>query len=142
MDRRSITRVTYVEHHLGRLPLVVFAREGRAFGYWNPFQQTYLDNRWQRVSPILRKARHRSGCTTSDLVSYWILLLPAVSWLCCLRRGRIPVYPLLVFFLTVVITVATAYGETRYRAAAEVPFVILAGVGVEAVLRGGTNSQG
>ena len=41
---------------------------------------------------------------------------------------------MLAFFLTVVITVATAYGETRYRAAAEVPFVILAGVGIEAVL--------
>jgi ABC-type transport system involved in cytochrome c biogenesis permease component len=51
-----------------------------------------------------------------------------------LRRRRIPLYPLLAFVLTVVITVATAYGETRYRAAAEVPLVILAAVGLEALL--------
>jgi 4-amino-4-deoxy-L-arabinose transferase-like glycosyltransferase len=125
--------LTYAEHHLSRLPEVVFAREGRAFGYWNPFQQTYLDNRWQTVSPIL-------GMKTTvwvydlRLVSYWILLLPALGGVVVLRRRRILTYPLLTFFLVVVITVATAYGETRYRAAAEVPLVILAGVGIEAVL--------
>jgi 4-amino-4-deoxy-L-arabinose transferase-like glycosyltransferase len=121
------------ENHLSRLPLVVFAREGRAFGYWNPFQQTYLDNRWQTVAPIF-------GTKTSvwvydlRLVSYWILLLPAIAGCVVLRRRRIPLYPLLAFVLTVVITVATAYGETRYRAAAEVPLVILAAVGLEALL--------
>ena len=130
--------LTYAEHHLGRLPLVVFAREGRAFGYWNPFQQTYLDNQWQRVLPIFGKP---TSVWVYDLrlVSYWILLLPAAAGCVVLRRRRIPLYPLLAFFLTVVITVATAYGETRYRAAAEVPFVILAGVGIEAVL--GRNQQ-
>ncbi|HXA33548.1 MAG TPA: glycosyltransferase family 39 protein [Acidimicrobiales bacterium] len=121
------------EHHLSRLPLVVFAREGRAFGYWNPFQQTYLDNRWQTVAPIF-------GTKTSvwvydlRLVSYWILLIPAIAGCVVLRRRRIPLYPLLSFVLTVAITVAIAYGETRYRAAAEVPLVILAAVGIEAVL--------
>jgi 4-amino-4-deoxy-L-arabinose transferase-like glycosyltransferase len=125
--------VRYVEGHLGRLPLVVFAREGRAFGFWNPFQQTYLDNRWQTVSPIL-------GAKTSvwvydlRLVSFWILLVPAIAGGVALRRRQILVYPLLVFFLTVAITVATAYGETRYRAAAEVPLVILAAVGVDSLL--------
>jgi 4-amino-4-deoxy-L-arabinose transferase-like glycosyltransferase len=125
--------LTYVEHHLARLPVVVFAREGRAFGYWNPFQQTYLDNRWQHVAPILGKP---TSVWVYDLrlVTYWILLLPAIAGCVVLRRRRIPLYPLLAFFLTVVITVATAYGETRYRAAAEVPFVILAGVGIEVVL--------
>ena len=80
--------LTYAEHHLSRLPVVVFAREGRAFGYWNPFQQTYLDNRWQTVSPIL-------GMKTTvwvydlRLVSFWILLLPAIGGVVVLRRRHI-----------------------------------------------------
>jgi 4-amino-4-deoxy-L-arabinose transferase-like glycosyltransferase len=124
---------TYVEGHLSRLPLVVFAREGRAFGFWNPFQQTYLDNRWQTVSPIFGD---KTSVWVYDLrlVSYWILLVPAIAGGVSLRRRRIPLYPLLVFFLSVAITVATAYGETRYRAAAEVPLVILAAVGLDALL--------
>ena len=32
--------VRYAESHLNRLPVVFFAREGRTFGFWNPFQQT------------------------------------------------------------------------------------------------------
>jgi 4-amino-4-deoxy-L-arabinose transferase-like glycosyltransferase len=136
--------LTYAEHHLSRLPLVVFAREGRAFGYWNPFQQTYLDNKWQRISPFFGKP---TSVWVYDLrlVSYWVLLLPALGGCFVLRRRRIPVYPLLAFFLIVAVTVATAYGETRYRAAAEVPFVILAGIGIEAVLpklRRSTNAEG
>ena len=125
--------VTYVEGHLSRLPLVVVAREGRAFGFWNPFQQTYLDNRWQTVSPLFGE---KTSVWVYDLrlVSFWILLVPAIVGGVSLRRRRILVYPLLVFFLSVVITVATAYGETRYRAAAEVPLVILAAVGIDALL--------
>jgi 4-amino-4-deoxy-L-arabinose transferase-like glycosyltransferase len=125
--------LTYAEHHLSRLPLVVFAREGRAFGYWNPFQQTMLDNAWQHVSPIF-------GETTSvwvydlRLITYWILLIPAVVGAIALRRRRVPLYPLLAFVATVIITVALTFGETRYRAAAEVTLVILAAAGIDAAL--------
>ncbi len=123
----------YAEHHLSRIPLVVFAREGRAFSYWNPFQQAYLDARWQHVSPLFGTPA-TVWVYDLRLVSYWILLLPAVAGGIILHRRRIPVWPLLTFVVAVVITVATAYGETRYRAAAEVPLVILAAVGIEAVL--------
>jgi 4-amino-4-deoxy-L-arabinose transferase-like glycosyltransferase len=124
---------SYAKHHLSRLPLVVFAREGRAFGYWNPFQQAMLDNAWQHVSPFF-------GAPTSvwvydlRLISYWILLAPAVVGAVVLRRRRVLLYPLLAFVATIVITVALTYGETRYRAAAEVTLVILAAAGIDAIL--------
>jgi hypothetical protein len=70
------------------------------------------------------------------LFTYWLLLVPAVAGIVALRRRRRAVYPLLAFVATVVVTVAVVYGETRYRAAAEVPLVLLAAVGIDAGLRG------
>jgi hypothetical protein len=45
------------------------------------------------------------------------------------------VYPLLVFPLSVVISVALTIGATRYRAPAEIPLVLLAAVGVDQLAR-------
>ncbi len=125
---------SYEVHHLGQVPVVAFAREGRAFGFWNPFQQTYLDNRWQHVSPIFGKP---TSVWVYDLRlwSYWILVVPAVAGAVILRRRRVPIYPLLAFVAAVIITVSYNFGETRYRAAAEVSIVILAAVGVDAAIR-------
>ena len=120
----------YEEHHLIRLPLVVFAREGRAFGYWNPFQQTFLDNQWQSGPPPGTRAT--VWVYDLQLVSYWILLVPALAGGIVLRRRRVPLYPLLAFVATVIITVATTFGDARYRAAAEVSIVILAAIGIDA----------
>jgi 4-amino-4-deoxy-L-arabinose transferase-like glycosyltransferase len=124
INRRQGT--TYAEHHLGRLPVVVFAREGRAFGFWNPFQQIAFDSNWQDTPQWV----NRMG-----LFTYWLLLVPAVAGIVALRRRRRAVYPLLAFVASVVVTVAATYGETRYRAAAEIPIVLLAAVGIEAGLR-------
>ena len=124
--------LNYEGHHLTRLPLVVFAREGRAFGYWNPFQQTFLDNQWQGGPPL--GTRPSVWVYDLQLVSYWILLVPALAGGIVLRRRRVPLYPLLAFVATVIITVATTFGETRYRAAAEVSIVTLAAIGIDAFL--------
>ena len=48
----------YAENHASRLPLVVFAREGRAFGFWNPFQQTTIDAQWMSSSVGSHPSRH------------------------------------------------------------------------------------
>jgi 4-amino-4-deoxy-L-arabinose transferase-like glycosyltransferase len=122
----------YEEHHLTRLPLVVFAREGRAFGYWNPFQETFLDNQWQEGPPSLPGTRTSVWVYDLGLVSYWVLLVPALAGGIVLRRLRVPLYPLLAFVAAVIITVAITFGEARYRAAAEVPIVILAAIGIDA----------
>jgi 4-amino-4-deoxy-L-arabinose transferase-like glycosyltransferase len=119
------TALTYAEHHLSRVPLVLFAREGRTFGYWNPFQQTTIDAQWMSTWV---------GLTRLGMVSYWLLLVPGVAGGVFLRRRRIAIYPLLVFVATSAIAVAPTIGDVRYRAAAEVPLVLLAAVGIDAVL--------
>ena len=125
----------YEEHHLTRLPLVVFAREGRAFGYWNPFQGTFLDNQWQVGPPGPLGTRPSVWVYDLGLVSYWVLLVPALAGGIVLRRLHVALYPLLAFVAAVIITVGTTFGETRYRAAAEVSIVILAAIGIDAFFR-------
>jgi len=118
---------TYAEHHLSRLPVVLIAREGRAFGYWNPFQQISLDSTAQD-SP--------SWVNQLALFTYWLLIFPAIAGIVVMRRSRRALYPLLAFVAIVIVAVAAIDGETRYRAAAEIPLVLLAAVGIEAGLRG------
>jgi 4-amino-4-deoxy-L-arabinose transferase-like glycosyltransferase len=114
--------IQYAEGHLSRLPVVVFAREGRTFGFWNPWQQTSIDAQWMGSRVVV---------TRLAMVSYWLLLVPAVGGLVAFRRRRVPLYPLLAFVLTAVIAVAPSIGDPRYRAAAEVPLVLLAATGID-----------
>jgi 4-amino-4-deoxy-L-arabinose transferase-like glycosyltransferase len=118
--------LTYARHHLARLPVVLVAREGRAFGFWDPFQQTALDAGWSQT-PL--------WATRLGLWSFWALLVPAAGGVVVLRRRRVAVYPLLAPFAIVALAVAVAFGETRYRAPSELCLVVLAGVGLDAAWR-------
>jgi 4-amino-4-deoxy-L-arabinose transferase-like glycosyltransferase len=133
--------VSYAEHHLSRLPLVVAAREGRAFGFFNPFQQTDLDGEWMTAQGTVLKP---SPASVNDeiwlnrlaLLEYWLLLVPAAVGLVALRRRGVPLYPLLAFVATILVAVGLTSGDARYRAGVEVPLVLLAAVGFDAVVRG------
>ena len=126
------TGVKYAEGHLSRLPLVVFAREGRTFGFWNPFQQTSIDAQWMGTWV---------GVSRLEMISYWLLLVPAAIGVVALRRRRVPLYPLLAFVVTVVVAVGTGIGDPRYRAAAEVPLVLLAAAGIDSLMTRGRGSS-
>jgi 4-amino-4-deoxy-L-arabinose transferase-like glycosyltransferase len=119
--------IQYAEGHISRLPVVIFAREGRAFGFWNPIQQTRIDAEWMGSWV---------GITRIAMISYWLLLLPAVVGLLALRRRRVPLYPLLAFVLAAFVAVAPSIGDPRYRAAAEVPLVLLAATGIDSLISG------
>jgi 4-amino-4-deoxy-L-arabinose transferase-like glycosyltransferase len=121
----------YAEGHLSRVPLVVFAREGRTFGFWNPFQQTSIDGQWMGTWV---------GVPRLEMISYWLLLVPGVVGAVALRRRRVPLYPLLAFVVTVVVAVGTGIGDPRYRAAAEVPLVLLAAAGIDSFIGRGAGS--
>jgi hypothetical protein len=69
------------------------------------------------------------------LVSLWLLFLPAVAGGVMLHRRKTPIYPLLAFVVTIVIAVALAFGDERYRAGAEVSIVLLAAIGIDGLLR-------
>ena len=70
-----------------------------------------------------------------QLFTYWTILPVAVVGAIVLRRHRRPLYALLAFVVTTAVAVAITYGETRYRATAEVSIVLLAGIGFDALLR-------
>ena len=114
----------YARAHLTRLPAVVLAREGRAFGVYRPFQQMHLDA-WDTSVWNLRVG----------FLLYWLLVPVAVVGAVVLRRRRVALWPLLAFVVIVAAAVALAYGNTRYRAPTEVPLVVLGAVGVDAMLR-------
>jgi 4-amino-4-deoxy-L-arabinose transferase-like glycosyltransferase len=118
---------SYALEHVGRWPAVVLAREGRTWGFWAPFQQVEHDRDWQKSALVLNQI---------GLFEFWVLAPLAACGVVVLRRRRIPVYPLLTFVLVVVVTAAITFGETRYRASAEVSIVLLAAVSVDALISG------
>ena len=115
---------TYIRGHLGRLPVVIAAREGRAFGVFRPSQQMHYET--ARGTP---ENYIRIGFFVT-----WALEIMAIVGVVVMRRRRIPLYPILAFIAVVAIGIAVTFGGTRYRAPAEVSIVLLAAVGVDAAL--------
>jgi 4-amino-4-deoxy-L-arabinose transferase-like glycosyltransferase len=117
--------VDYIDAHRGRAAVVALVREARAFGLYRPFQQMHLDTR--RGNSL--------WVTRAGFFAYWVLAATAVFGAYVLRRRGRSLLPLLPFVATVVISIAVTFGFTRFRATAEVPIVLLAAVGIDAVLR-------
>jgi hypothetical protein len=118
--------VDYNRDHAGRLPLVALAREGRAWGLFQPFGQLAADS----IGGPTQDVSHLG------LLMYWPVGIAAVVGVVVLRRRRVPLSPLLAMVGTVVLAVSFTIGQTRYRALAEAPLVLLAAVAVDALLRG------
>jgi 4-amino-4-deoxy-L-arabinose transferase-like glycosyltransferase len=117
--------VDYIERHTRRLPIVVLAREGRTWGVFRPWQQSELDT--VRGTDL--------WVTRTAMIAYWALVPFAVIGLVSGARRRLPVVVLVAFMATAAIGTALTFGQTRYRAAAEVPIVVAASVGIDAVSR-------
>ena len=114
----------YVRDQESRLPAVVLAREGRTWGAYQPFYQLELD---AVGGPSLDVAR-------AGLVTYWALGVLAVAGAVVLRRRGSPIFPMVAVAATVAIAAGLTFGQTRYRALAEVPLVVLAAVAVDAAV--------
>jgi 4-amino-4-deoxy-L-arabinose transferase-like glycosyltransferase len=106
----------YVGDHLGRVPVVVAARVGRAFDVFLPFQTAEFGE---------AEGRPREAAIVG-LVMYWVAVPLAIYGLVLLRRRRTAVWPLLVPFGIVVLVVTLGYGITRFRVPAEPSLVVLA----------------
>ncbi len=116
----------YVSEHLDRVPYVVFARLGRIWGYYQPFQQINAD----AVVETRAKPAAMAG-----LFMLYGLMATGVAGGVNLRRRRVPLSPLVAPIVTVSLAVALTFGQTRYRAAAEPALVVLGAVGLEAIWR-------
>jgi hypothetical protein len=115
----------YVGDHKSRVPVVVLAREGRTWGFFNVSQQITID---QIEDKELNTSRIASGV-------YYALVAFSVVGVVALRRRRVPLTPLLAVLGAVALTVGFVYGTTRFRAPAEVSLVLLGSVGVDATIR-------
>jgi 4-amino-4-deoxy-L-arabinose transferase-like glycosyltransferase len=116
--------LAYMREHIGRLPTVVLAREGRTWGLFHPIQQATLE-RESGEAPL--------GVYQAGVFAYWVLVPFVILGVVRLWRTSVPLSPLLVSLAAVALVVAVSIGSVRYRAPAEVPIVVLAAVGVDGV---------
>ena len=114
----------YIRDHKKRAVLVAFARVGRTWSLFRP---------WDMVS--YNKGEGREGwVTTLGLIAYYPLLIAAVAGWIAMRRRRRRSWPLLVPALIVTIASAATYGQTRFRVPAEPTLVVLAAVAIAAAV--------
>ena len=115
----------YISGHWVDVPRVVAARIGRTFAFYRPRQQINFD--------MLEDGRPY-GAAAAGIVMYYALLPFAVAGAVILRRRRVSILPPLALVSMVVVTVAVTFGQTRYRATAEVGLVLLAAVAIDAAV--------
>ena len=117
--------LTYVRSHLAHVPIVVSGSRG-----------THLEHLQRRTTGVARSelGARPLGVYRVAVVTYWLLLATAIVGIVVLRRRGIFLLPLLAPFLVVAVAAAVTFGEPRYRAAAEVPLVLLAAVGIDALI--------
>ena len=108
----------YLDDHLSRLVAVaVPARLGRMFNVYDPVQTARFD--------IFVEGRDWTLSMVA-LVQYWIVLPLAVVGAFLARRRRMPLFVLLTWPALVASVAVSAFGNNRYRVAAEPTFIWLA----------------
>ena len=108
--------VSYIDHHEGRLPVVVAARVAREWDLYEPVQMAHVEAGEGR--PIV--------ASLAGLAVYYALLPFAAGGIVIFRRRRIDQWFLLVPAGIVTIVSALFYGLVRFRAPFEVCLVVLA----------------
>ncbi len=114
----------YISSHKSRLPVVVAARIGRIYNVYRPFQGVDLDVFFER------RGKWESW---AGLWSYYAIGLAAAGGTVALWRRRRSLAPMFAVMLMVTFTAASSMGITRYRVAAEVVWVVLGGIGIDAL---------
>ncbi len=110
------TAVQYAEHHTGRLPVVVLARVGRLWDFYEPIQMANVDANEGRPVPA----------SLAGLGFYYALLPLGIAGIVIYRARRIRQWFLLVPAGVVTVVAALVYGLVRFRAPFEVCLVVLA----------------
>ncbi len=108
--------VEYIEHHASRIPLVMVARVGRLWDFYEPIQMADADVNEGRPVPA----------SLAGLGFYYVLLPLGMAGIVILRRRRIRQWFLVVPAGVVTLVSALVYGLVRFRAPFEVCLVVLA----------------
>jgi hypothetical protein len=123
----------YIEHHEGRLPVVILARVGREWSLFRPLDMVAFNSGEDRERWVTRLG----------LVAYYPTLLFAIGGAVVLwrRRTRLSLWVLGAAPIVVTIGAIITYGQTRFRAAAEPSLALLAAVGIVALLESVRNRR-
>lgn len=108
----------YMSEHRDELPGVIAARAGRMWGVYRPIQQIELDE----------IEGHERLVSQLALGWFYVLTPAAVAGLVVLRRRRVTILPFIAPVVTVTIAAMLTFGNTRYRASAEISLVVGAAV--------------
>lgn len=127
--------VDYARGHAGRLPVVLAVRVARTWDLYRPRQQWTIERFFEGRDLRVEEA---------GVLMYYALVLLAIAGAVVLRRRGLPLRLLLAPAVLVTLVSLGGYGFTRFRVAAELSIVVLAAVGVDAVLerRGRSERRG
>jgi 4-amino-4-deoxy-L-arabinose transferase-like glycosyltransferase len=122
-DRWRAEGIDYARDHVSRLPAVLLARVARTWELFPVDPEARFDLANQQFKHI-RKLEYPAQVM---LLAVWVLALVGAVWM--RRRGQ-PVWPFLVPVALVTLVSMLGHGDPRYRHAADVSLVVLAGVGL------------
>ena len=113
----------YIAQNRGRLASAVIpARIGRMWGLYEPIGQLRRD---------VHADRRSFAVSVLGFAQFLLLVPAAVAGAVVVRRSRGPLLVLLAWVPIATLTAASAFGNTRYRTAAETSLVILAAVAID-----------
>jgi hypothetical protein len=115
-SRDQHAAIQFMEHHAGRLPIVMLARVGREWDLYNPAQMAQVETREGRPY----------AASLAGLGFYYLLVPFAAAGMVMLRRRRIDQWFLWVPAGVVTVVSALVIALVRYRAPFEVCLVVLA----------------
>jgi hypothetical protein len=107
----------YARDHAGRVPVVVGVRVLRTWDVYQPGPQSRLE------AQVNDRDLHSQQAGVAML--YVLAALSAYGFIVLRHRGS-PLAPLVAPLVLVTLVAATSYGETRFRAAAEISLLVLA----------------
>ena len=138
----------YIDDHTGRLPVVLAARLGRVWDVYHPGSPFGDLKPGQTLVFELFEGRDADGDSWAArlaLGQYFVLAPLAIAGAFVLHRRRVTLVPLLAPVVVVCVAALYAFGNTRYRAPAEISITVLSAVAIDAViarLRGRGASSG
>ncbi|HEX4428497.1 MAG TPA: glycosyltransferase family 39 protein [Frankiaceae bacterium] len=110
----------YIKAHKSEVPLLVVDREGRTWDWYRPLQNVQLDSTIE--TKPLNWGRFGLGIL-------YLLQASSIFGVFVMRRRKLPVTPLAALIVNVVISTAITFGQSRYRASAEIAFVLMGTAG-------------